>query len=204
MTPLAARWHELVGAADAAAPVGAELLRRWGEPHRRYHTLEHLAAVLDGVDELIASERDADPRAVSLAAWFHDAIYDPRRADNEEASASLARELLPRLGVAAETVETVADLILMTTTHEPVDASGRVLADADLAVLARPPATYDAYVAAVRAEYGFVPDDAWRRGRAAVLDGLLARAPLYSTAPMRPLEAQARANLERERANLRQ
>ena len=71
--------------AAAVTATGAELLDRWQEPHRHYHTIDHLAAVLSIVDAQ-ADEAD-DPQAVRLAAWFHDAVYDPRRTDNEELSA---------------------------------------------------------------------------------------------------------------------
>ncbi len=69
----------------------------------------------------------------------------------------------------------VARLVRLTVTHDPDggDLNGETLCDADLAVLASDPAAYAAYAAAVREEYGFVPDDAFREGRAAVLRHLL-------------------------------
>jgi len=192
-----------MGTGTGSRSVRDELLRRWNEPHRSYHTVSHLAAVLGVIDDVAAAEPEADPMAVELAAWFHDVVYDPRRADNEEASAALAAGLLPPIGVEPKRVAAVVDLVRMTKTHTPTNAEARVLSDADLAVLARPARDYDAYVAAVREEYAFVPDDGWRRGRAAVLDGLLARVPLYSPAPMQQLERAARANLTRELRDLR-
>ena len=86
---LAVDWLELgrrVGARDDVAGAGAALLGRWAEPHRAYHDLAHLAEVLERVD-LLAAEADR-PDAVRLAAWFHDAVYDPTAADNEERSAA--------------------------------------------------------------------------------------------------------------------
>ena len=87
---LVARWTDLVGAETRG--LGEELVGRYAEPHRRYHTLAHLEAVLDLVDEF-AGEAD-DPDLVRLAAWFHDAVYDPQRDDNEERSAVLAERML--------------------------------------------------------------------------------------------------------------
>ena len=75
-------WHEAVRGAGATAPddaitaAGADVEARWAEPHRRYHTTAHLHAVLSNVDTL-AAQAD-DPDLVRLAAWFHDAVYDPR------------------------------------------------------------------------------------------------------------------------------
>src|SRR5262245_30263250 len=104
--------------------IGAELLRRYAEPHRRYHTTRHLADVLDRVDELAAEADDAD--AVRLAAWFHDAVYDPLRGDNEERSANLAERALGETDLPGGTVAEVARLVRLTATHapEPGDRNG--------------------------------------------------------------------------------
>src|SRR3954469_6456727 len=105
MRELAAAWRSLVDKVAPAADlreverVGAQLLRRWSEPHRGYHNVDHLAAVLDTIGEYAATAGDAD--AVRLAAWYHDAVYDPARADNEAASAALAVTELTALGVGA-------------------------------------------------------------------------------------------------------
>jgi predicted metal-dependent HD superfamily phosphohydrolase len=180
-------------------PIGADLLRRYGEPHRRYHTTEHLAAVLDHVDELADEAGDAE--AVRLAAWFHDAVYDPSRGDNEERSAVLAERMLADTDLPAETVAEVARLVRLTTTHDPRDddRNGAVLCDADLAILAAPPDRYAAYAASVREEYAAVPDDAFRAGRAEILRSLLELPALFRTAPARERwEAAARHNLQTE------
>jgi predicted metal-dependent HD superfamily phosphohydrolase len=179
--------------------IGAELLRRYDEPHRRYHTTEHLAEVLDHVDELAAEAGDVD--AVRLAAWFHDAVYDPSRGDNEERSAVLAERMLADTDLPAGTVAEVARLVRLTATHDPGDGDrdGAVLCDADLAVLAAPPDRYAAYAAAVREEYAAVPDEAFRTGRADILQSLLELPSLFRTAPGRERwEAAARHNLRTE------
>jgi predicted metal-dependent HD superfamily phosphohydrolase len=180
-------------------PLGADLLRRYAEPHRRYHTTEHLAEVLDRVEEL-AGEAD-DAGAVRLAAWFHDAVYDPSRGDNEERSAVLATRMLADTDLPAATVAEVARLVRLTTTHDPAegDRDGAVLCDADLAILAAPPERYAAYAAAVREEYAAVPDEAFRAGRAPILRSLLDLPALYRTAHGREhWEAAARHNARTE------
>lgn len=181
------RWTALLtrcrsgAAAPDPVPYGRNLLERWGEPQRRYHTAAHLAAVLDRVDEL--ADHADDPDAVRLAAWFHDAVYRPERSENEERSARLAQVALTEAGVGDERVAEVARLVRLTVSHDPRpgDRNGEVLCDADLAVLAGTPSEYAAYAAAVREEYGFVPDDAFREGRAAVLRHLLKLPRLFRT-----------------------
>lgn len=192
-------WVALAGDTPAAAAVGAELVARWSEPHRRYHTLDHLRAVLAAVDEL-APEAD-DPDAVRLAAWFHDAVYDGRPGWDEERSAQLAQSRLPRCGVPAARVAEVARLVRLTATHDPRDPNGYVLCDADLAVLAS--ADYAGYARAVREEYRHVPDDAFRVGRAQVLGRLLAVPRLFRTTIGRDRwEKKARENVSAELAAL--
>ncbi|MEU6522458.1 hypothetical protein ABZ892_06280 [Streptomyces sp. NPDC046924] len=178
------------------APYADHLIARWQEPQRHYHTLGHLTAVLDHVDELAAHAEDPD--VVRLAAWFHDAVYLPDRSENEERSARLAERALAEAGVAEAKTAEVARLVRLTVTHDPADddRDGQVLCDADLAVLASPPSAYAVYTAAVRAEYHFVPNDAFREGRAAVLRRLLALPRLFHTPHgQEHWEATARYNI---------
>lgn len=203
---LRTRWHATATAAGAdrdPGPYADRLLAAWAEPQRRYHTTAHLADVLARIDVLAPHAEDL--AAVELAAWFHDAVYRPDRSENEERSAALAERALPELGVdAARTAET-ARLVRLTVTHDPApgDTNGEVLCDADLGVLAGAPDAYAAYAAAVRSEYAFVPDEAFREGRAGVLHQLLDLPRLFRTPyGAAHWEAPARANLAAELAEL--
>jgi predicted metal-dependent HD superfamily phosphohydrolase len=191
-----------LGAIGDAAGIAGDLLRRWAEPGRAYHGLEHLEDCLARLDE--APPDGADRDLVEAALWFHDAVYDPRAADNETRSAQLARRALEELGVRSEIVSRVGDLVLLTLHREPpTDPEGRLLCDIDLAVLGGSAEDFDRYDQAIRLEYAWVPDSVYRRERAAILRGLLARAPLYATAYYRErYELPARANLERALARL--
>ncbi|MFD4273209.1 hypothetical protein R2B67_15380 [Streptomyces cyaneofuscatus] len=180
-------------------PYAENLLARWDEPQRRYHTTAHLTAVLDRIDTLAGYA--ADVHAVRLAAWFHDAVYRPDRTENEERSAALAERALPEAGVGEAVTAEVARLVRLTVAHDPAagDRNGEVLCDADLAVLAGNPQEYAAYAAQVREEYGFVPDEAFRDGRAGVLRQLLALPQLFRTPHgAAEWEARARHNLATE------
>ncbi|MFF8402727.1 hypothetical protein ACF1AB_21695 [Streptomyces sp. NPDC014846] len=187
------------GGGPDPAPYADNLLARWQEPQRHYHTLAHLGAMLDHIDLLAGYA--ADPDAVRLAAWFHDAVYLPDRSENEERSARLAERALAEAGVPRARTAEVARLVRLTVTHDPADddRDGRVLCDADLAILAAHPSAYAAYTAEVRAEYHFVPNDAFRSGRAAVLRQLLGLPSLFRTPyGQEHWEATARHNLASE------
>ncbi|MFB7717191.1 metal-dependent phosphohydrolase [Nocardia sp. NPDC056100] len=195
------RWTDLAG--PDARELGEDLVRRYREPHRRYHTVEHLSAMLAVIDDLAADATDL--AAVRYAAFFHDAVYSVDGGDNEEASAVLAESALPALGLSPETITEVARLVRLTAGHHPApgDRNGEVLCDADLAILAADQPAYTAYTAAVRAEYAHVPDDLFRAGRAAVLRGLVDQPHLFRTPIGRArYDEAARANLSAELATL--
>ncbi|HVJ30391.1 MAG TPA: hypothetical protein VNA66_08815 [Gammaproteobacteria bacterium] len=196
-----ATWREL----GAAAPPGIyeELMARYAEPHRHYHTVRHLEECFA---ELPAVRADAArPAEIELALWFHDAIYDTARHDNEQRSAEWARSVTAQAGLDASVGERVAALI-MATRHDavPADADAVVLVDVDLSILGAPPLRFDEYEREVREEYAGVPDAVFRRGRRKILRRLLERPHLYNTPRMREShERRARANLERSVARLK-
>lgn len=205
---LPARWRLAVHTAGATAPAdavghaGDDLLRRWAEPHRRYHHLAHLVAVLTALDVLAEGR---PPAIVELAAWFHDAVYAGAPGADEQASAALAAQVLTALLVPAPAVDQVVRLVRMTADHRvgEDDTDGALLADADLAVLAADPAEYAAYADAVRAEYADVPQPLFAAGRTAVLAELLRAPTLFHTEAARARwERAARRNVTAELARL--
>jgi len=185
-----------------------ELSQRYRADDRHYHSLAHIEAML----ALAAEFRHAlrDPEAVEAAIWFHDAVYDSRAKDNEEKSAALAGEkLASRTG--PQRLARIRAMIDATATHQ-LPASGdddamkdaALFLDMDLAILGAGPDAFEAYEKAVRREYGWVEEPMWRAGRAAVLQGFLARPHIYHSAEFRRRsEAAARRNIERSLAALR-
>lgn len=190
------RWEEKLPGRQA---LGRELVRRYGAVMRVYHDVRHLAGVLRAVDLLVGEA--ADPLLVELGAWFHDAVYDVRSADNEEASAALAVASLPAYDFTDDQTAEVGRLVRLTRDHvvEAADFNGAVLCDSDLAILGSNAARYDHYAELVRVEFQHVADEEFRRARVDVLRRLLDHRPLFRTAAGRERwEAQARANLGRE------
>ena len=207
MTSLVRRWARAARGAGATAgdadleAAGEYLVGRWSEPHRAYHDVAHLTAVLDVVDRHAGLA--PHPDRVRLAAWMHDAVYDPRALGdaNERDSAALARGLLTTLGAPAEVAAEVARLVGLTAGHATAedDPDGALLCDADLAILAADEHRYAEYTAAIRREYAHVPEETFRAGRSRVLRALLDLPSIYRLAPLKEAwEARARANLTRE------
>lgn len=200
---LAAAWTAVVGTSQASVDCWAALVGRWSEPHRHYHGIGHLTAVLLFVDEYADHATDID--AVRLAVWYHDAVYDPGAPDNEERSAALAATELGALGLPSERIDEVARLVRLSSDHDPADEdrNGELLNDADLMVLASPLEAYVAYVNAIREEYAHVPDADFRTGRATVLEALLGAPRLFRLEALAPMEVAARRNMTAELSLLR-
>lgn len=193
------------------------LLTQWSQPHRRYHTVQHLTEVLAAVDELSAA-RECDPTGARLAraaGWYHDIAYDPQAApgSNEHRSATMTRDHLNALGVTRGNVDVVESLVTMTIDHD-IDggpshmASWRhtsaVFHDADLWILSSPADRYQEYAAQVRQEYAHVPETLFGQGRGSILAGFLTRPRLYRTdLAQQQWEPRARENVAAELDRLR-
>lgn len=170
---------------------------------RRYHGLEHLAFLFQEIEA--HADRIKDLPRLTYAAWFHDAIYKSWRKDNEARSAGWAQSALVEMGADAELARRVHMLILATADHAGGghDADDALFLDMDCAILGASAEQYDRYVRQVRQEHVWAPGGAFRKGRLAFVSAQLDRPAIFHTEPYRQrFEAQARANLERERAAL--
>jgi predicted metal-dependent HD superfamily phosphohydrolase len=200
MVDLARSWSRAwrgIGAADTGAATCSALRAAYAEPHRHYHTTQHLAECLAMFEE--AAGLAESPHAVELAIWFHDAIHAPMRSDNEGRSAELARRELECSGVDPRAARHVHDLVLATR-HDalPRTLDEKVLVDIDLSILGADELRFAEYERQVREEYAFVPGWLFRRKRRAILQAFLERDCIYNMPYfIDRLEARARANLQR-------
>ncbi len=198
MEPLTRSWQRSWQALQAAPAAGLfeQLVACYEEPHRRYHTLLHLGECIERLGPVLGLA--GYPGEVEVALWFHDAVYDPRRQDNEAQSALWARQALESAGLPGEALSRVESLI-MATRHSvlPQTPDECLLVDVDLSILGSAPTRFAEYEAQVREEYDWIPGAQFRHRRAAILEGLLGRAAIYRTEHFLHLyEAQARKNLE--------
>jgi predicted metal-dependent HD superfamily phosphohydrolase len=195
------KWRDLLDA-WAVDPILADrtfedVCQHYAGPGRFYHTLDHVASVLETVERLGSHPRNLG--AVKLAAWLHDVIYDSRASDNEDRSAEYAERLCEKLSIPEGPL--VASLILKTKTHDAGDdADAEVLLDADLAILGASEAAYQIYAGRIRREYAWVPESEYRIGRRQVLTRFLSRPRIFRL--LTHLEEPARRNLAAEIAQL--
>lgn len=189
-----ASWREL-GAREGDMALFERLIGCYSEPHRHYHTLQHLRECF----ELFTPVRQLArrPAEIELALWFHDAYYDVHRDDNEARSADLARKSVLDAGLDAACADRIHALV-MATVHEaaPADPDAQLMVDVDLSILGSPAARFDESDRQIREEFAHIPWAQFREGRMRVLQGFLSRPRLYSTPIFHDAyEARARENL---------
>ncbi len=172
----------------------SELAEAYSERSRYYHDGCHVSECLKILD---AYHRLAHrPHEIEIAIWFHDAVYDTTRGDNEEKSAEWAQRYLCQENAPADGISRIVEMIRATKTHLAESTDVALMLDIDLAILGAETAVFEAYDRAIRKEYGWVPEAQYRQARAAVLKGFLDRRTIFKTVELqRAYEVQARKNL---------
>ena len=202
---LIAHWQSCFSALSLPQPADTQftnLVQRYSEPHRAYHTTQHLEECFRAFES--ARSLAQSPGAVGIALFYHDAIYDTHARDNEEKSAELARQVLASVGAGEPIQSYVTDLILVTRhAAMPESEDQKLLVDIDLSILGAAQDRFDEYERQVRQEYAWVDDALFRSVRSKILQEFLARPAIYSTTTFRDrLEQPARENLKRSIAAL--
>ena len=193
-------WQAMWSGLPALRPdpeLHAQLLQRYAEPHRKYHSTEHLQACLKHFKRLRAQAEHPDE--VLVALWFHDAVYVLGSSDNELHSAQWARSALLDAGASADCAQRVYDLV-MVTRHDvaPDTRDQQVLLDIDLSILGQSASVFDAYERQIAEEFAAVPLLQRRSRRRQILQRFLDRPRIYYTEQFHKLlETQARTNLQR-------
>lgn len=183
------------------------LANHYQEPHRYYHNLEHIQALLNYFNKL--SEQLICPDAVLLACFYHDAIYQTKgkiQSSNEQQSADFFVAELAKY-LPQDLVKKVVRLIISTQNHKLIDKSDMDEAyflDMDLAILGQNPNIYQQYCRHIQQEYAHILPVLYRIGRKKVLKRFLTRERLYFTELFfQQYEQQARQNISHEIKNLR-
>ncbi len=181
-----------------------ELTAAYSEPHRYYHTLQHLQECLTLLTQL--QHLAVNPAHIALALYFHDAVYDVHACDNEAKSAAWASEVLIQIGAEAALIARI-DQLIMATQHQaqpdPLDTDAQLLVDVDLAILGCEPARFAEYEQQIRQEYAWVAQEQFKQSRGQILASFLQRPFIYSTDYCRQhYESTARLNMQTALATL--
>lgn len=144
-----------------------EVLQRYKETHRFYHTTKHL---LDVISELELTEKNDDE--LFLAAVYHDAIYDPKAENNEEKSVELFLKDVKQSALTKEQTKAIQELILTTKNHLATSEKSALLINADLAILNKPLPELIEFENNIFKEYQFVDYNIYKSKRIQVLEKL--------------------------------
>ena len=193
----ASRWLSLSRRVGIPNPdsIFAELLRYYSESWRSYHSLHHIDDCLRRFDE--SPLHGEHPDELEIAIWFHDAVYDTSRSDNESRSAEMAVSVLQGSSLCPVAIDRVRASILATT-HDssPNRLDEQIIVDIDLSILGREETHFDRFESSIREEYAWVPWSVYAEKRSDILRSFLSRQRIYSTTPFYArFESNARANL---------
>jgi predicted metal-dependent HD superfamily phosphohydrolase len=157
-------WSEL-GSVIPPPSLHEKIIDRYREPHRSYHTLQHLEECLDHLSNV--RSLTINPAEIEIALWFHDAVYDPHQHDNnEEQSARWAVRVVQGVGLSVDAGERMRSLILATQHNAiPQTPNARLLVDIDLAILGASEERFDLYEKQVRQEYHWVLENEFCNAR---------------------------------------
>lgn len=143
------------------------VLERYKEPHRFYHTFEHLQEVIRHLGE---SSPISDE--LFLTAVYHDAVYIPSSVTNEEDSARLFLQESRNSNISETVKQSVERYIKETKHHKSTSEISQRFIDADLAILN---ASFDKllhYEHGIFKEFQFVDYPVYQQKRIEVLNTL--------------------------------
>ena len=202
------RWFELLASFDVDKNIietfWEEIVQYYSESHRAYHNLHHLYDLFKKFER--HQESITDLKAVELAIWYHDIIYDPMSQHNEEKSAIFSAKRLKNLGFNTSLKEKVFKLIRSTKSHdpegwekEPDKRDNEFLLDLDLSILGSKSEEYEKYTSQIRREYNIVPSFLYFSGRKKILKNFLVKDRIFKTDLFfKKYEKKARTNIKEE------
>lgn len=189
-------WQELWQELRTPPPPLQPLLDAYSEPQRHYHTLQHLRECLTWWQR--CKQWMQRPVDVALALFYHDVVYQPKKADNEAKSALWLQQHLHGHLPEAQ-LQRIQQWVLATASHQHHgdEADLAWVLDIDLSILSADTTRFQEYERQIRLEYRHVPSLIYRCKRRQILRQFAQRQPLYLTHYFKThLEAQAKRNLQ--------
>ncbi|EOQ96953.1 hypothetical protein LEP1GSC195_2621 [Leptospira wolbachii serovar Codice str. CDC] len=159
-----------------------EIRSHYSEPHRTYHSLNHLYQMLGEFDSV--SKELQDPEIALFALFYHDLIYDVTSKTNEEESAKIAKDRLSELGISQERIEICIEHILATKSHRLGDKchpDTSFFLDIDISILGSEESKYYKYAKNIRKEYSIFSSEDYQKGRIQVLNHFIENIRLFHT-----------------------
>lgn len=177
-----------------------KLVLLYDEPHRHYHNLSHIVAMMDNFVKI--QHNIHDKMAVILAIFYHDCIYHCQKqaVSNEIQSANYFMENF-KVYLPSELLKKVQTFILATQKHELLsdDKELSYFLDLDLMILGQDWQSYQNYCDNIAKEYAHIHPLLYKIGRVKILRQFLKRERIYySEYFYQSYEILARDNIKRE------
>lgn len=170
-----------------------EVLSRYNERHRFYHTATHIRRIFEFAQKMNLQLSSTQ----NLAIFFHDAIYEPSGKMNEENSADLLYTLCyPECEADNEMLKSASSIILATKHHVSDDQETGEVLDLDLMEIGLDWDRFCYNNRNIRKEFSFVSDEKFNEGRRNFFQSLLEQEHIFNTLPFRnKYEEAARTNI---------
>jgi pantetheine-phosphate adenylyltransferase len=152
-----------------------DVLGLWNAPHRKYHTESHLRDLLEQIHVYPGlSKKDRD--ILSLAAIFHDIVYEPDRLENEERSAQFLLEHVSESQRTSE-IQHVVQIILDTKDHAGKSDLSAIFCAMDMSIVKAPYTKLREWEEGIRYEYSHLLWEDYKQGRTAFLESMCVKYP---------------------------
>lgn len=151
-----------------------DVLELWNASHRAYHTETHLRDLLEQINaypNLLKKDQDI----LSLAAVFHDIIYEPQRSDNEERSAQFLLDHASK--PCKPEIHQVVQMIRDTADHVPKSPLSIIFCAMDMSIVLMPYEKLLEWEKGIRHEYSYLPLEHYKQRRIAFLNSMCAKYP---------------------------
>lgn len=141
----------------------SEVRSRYSEPHRHFHTTEHLNDVLGQIFDIYNCSLDLVP--MIIAGVFHDIVYDPQRKDNEEKSVEVLESYVSDSEKNTDIIKQAKKIILATKTHDKIHDLISDFNKFDCSILDKGLPELLKWEKEIRNEYSFAPWDVYKERR---------------------------------------
>lgn len=141
-----------------------QIMKMWSEPHRHYHNIDHLFDTLKSIESKFKDgEIDENEQLIlSIAALFHDVIYDPESNINEEESIQYYKNNVNKLNLD----QRVINIITSTKFRkEPDERLCRIFWNIDNSILKSDINGLLDYEKKIRKEFQFVEYSSYKEER---------------------------------------
>jgi len=182
-----------------------DVFKRYTAKDRHYHNIRHIYRMCKLW--LKYKNKMSDPDAVFFAIIYHDIIYNPKKKNNEEASAMFFHKLATKKSFKSELsfLTKVRSLIVATKHGDKLSVlmsdskDCAFLLDFDLEILGTEHLdVYDWYKSGVRKEYKMYSNKIYNNGRKSFLEAFLKKEKIYLTKEFKRREKRAKINLHNE------